>query len=158
MADQFSLCLADYVAQLQTLASTTSYFPAATGQAAGWQISEDDNVILSGSDYFITYRAGAFDNVRHGGGRQDNVWHVSTTLYMRFEEYSGLWTDFRAFRAAVLELPDTAPLQEHGIYGQSFVMGEQPGYLLNGQGDYMDFVVQKMDCIINQRVLVARKL
>ena len=39
MIDHFSVCLADYKAQLQTLSDP--YFPADTGRAAGWQVSEN---------------------------------------------------------------------------------------------------------------------
>ncbi len=156
MADQYSLCLAEFVAQLKTLAVSTSYFPAATGLPAGWQISEDDNIVNSGGDYFIIYRPGAFQQTR-SGQYQDNVWRVNIWLFMRFSEYTGLWARYREYRNAILQLPDTVPLKNIGINYQSFDASEDAGYQRDDTGNYTNFVVQKLQCTINQRVLITRK-
>lgn len=158
MADPFTDCLAEYKTQLLTLAASTSYFPAALGRPAGWQISENDNVIFDGGDYFIVLRPGTFRQQRRGN-YQDNTWTVRTFLYMRYAEYAGVWEDiFRPFRAAILELPDTVPLKEKGINGQDFTSGDEPGFLRDENGNYMNFVTQVLDCAITQRVLIRRAL
>lgn len=157
MTDQFSLCLGEYITQLKTLATSTAFFPAAIGRSAGWQISEDDTIVKDGGDYFIIYRLGQFQQTR-SGQFQENVWHINTWLFMRFSEYTGLWSGYRQFRSAVLELPDTQPLKRYGIYSQSFNAGQDAGYQRDENGNYTNFVVQQMDCTINQRVLITRAL
>ncbi len=158
MADQYSLCFAAYRTQLLTLADSTTYFPAVTGREAGWQISENDNIIFEGGDYFIVLRPGAFDQARQGGGNQGNVWTVRTFLFMRYQEYEGLWQTFRAFRNAVLELPDTVPLKTNNIEDQKFRAGEDAGYLRDSNGNYTNFVTQVIDCAITQRALIRRAM
>lgn len=157
MSDQFSLCFSEYKLQLQTLASSTDYFPIETGRELGWQITEDDNIIFSGGDYFIVLRPGTFTQ-RRNGNYQDNVWGVRTFLFMRYQEYEGLWLKFRAFRAAVLELPDTRPLKKYGMNEQVFNAAEDAGYLRDSNGNYTNFVTQVIDCAINQRVLIRRAM
>lgn len=157
MSDEFTNCFNAYKTQLATLAVSTSYFPAATGRAAGWQITENDNVIFEGGDYFIVLRPGTFQQGRRGG-HQENVWGVRTFLFMRFAEYTDLWTTFRAFRAAVLELPDTQPLKTYGVWSQVFTSGEDAGYLRDENGNYTNFVTQTLDCAISQRKLITPAL
>lgn len=154
MTDQYALCLAEYKLQLQTLSAT--YFPATTGRAAGWQVSEDDTTPLEGGDYFIVLKPGTFSNVRQGL-KQENEWHVTTILYVRYPEYWDAWRRFRLFRSDILSLPDTAPLKKHGMYDQSFASRDEAGYLINDQGQYTDFIVQSLDCTIRQRALIARQ-
>ena len=153
MSDQYDACLTAYKAQLLTLAST--FFPSSTGRAAGWQISENDTTPMEGGDYFITLRPGAFSQERRGEF-QDNVWGVTTILYYRYSEYATLWTNYKVFRSAILGLPDTKPLKTVGIRNQVFISNENAGYLLDGQGNYTNFVVQSLNCAITQRVLIRR--
>lgn len=154
MTDHFSAILTAYKAQIQTL--NDIYFPEAQGLAAGWQVSEDDTTPMQGGDYFVILRPGAFSTTRRGQF-QDNEWHVTTILYYRFSEYATLWQTYRAFRSDILGLPDTAPLKTMAITEQVFSAQENAGYLLDSNGNYTNFVVQTLDCRINQsRVITSR--
>jgi hypothetical protein len=153
--DPFSDIMTDYIAQLKTLADP--YFPESEGLPAGWQVSEDDTTPMSGGDYFITLRPGPFANPARNAV-QENQWHIQTILYMRFAEYKTAWSLFRVFRGAVLALRKTAPLQAHGVYDQTFIAADQAGYLVDGQGNYTDIVVQTLDCTIFQKILQNRQL
>lgn len=151
MTDQFSICLSDFKSQLQSL---TTYFPAVTGRAAGWQVSENDLIVMEGSDYFITLRPGNFDET---GTRvtQENEWHVITNIFMRFSEYEGLWTAFRVFRSDILGLTKTNPLTAHGIWFQKFSAQGEPQFLTDkNTGEYLGLVVQTIDTTIKQRVRI----
>lgn len=153
MTDQFDLCMTAYKTQLLTLAET--YFPAGIDKAAGWQISEVDATPQSGGNYFITLRPGTFSRNRNEDF-QMNDWHITTVLYMRYAEQGDIWPVFRTFRSAVIGLPDTAKIRSNGIYDQDFSAREDPGFLLNSQGQYTNFVVQSLDCSIKQRVHLRR--
>jgi len=153
LTDQYSLCLSDYITQLRTLAAI--YFPAVTGKAAGWQVSENDTVVKEGGDYFIVLRPGSFETARHGQ-HQDNIWRVRTLLFMRFNEYDSLWTAYRLFRSDILALPDTAPMTAHGIYNQTFSASDEAGYVRDDAGNYVGFIQQTLEATIMQRVLIAR--
>jgi len=150
MTDQYSVCLADFQTQLKTLASP--YFPAVTGRAAGWQVSENDLIPLEGGDYFVVTRPGPFKQVRQSDF-QENEWHVITVLYMRYVEYDNLWSTFRPFRSDILALPDTSPLRTHGIYNQTFAAQGEPGFVIDTKTrEYTDLVSQILDTTIYQRV------
>jgi hypothetical protein len=156
MTDEYTACFNLYKLQLQTL--NTSYFPANTGRAAGWQVSENDTVVMEGGDYFVTLRPGSFI-YNPKAGVEDNEWHVLTTLYMRYMEFEGLWDKFRVFRSSILNLPKTAPLKGAGIQGtrQRFLSLGDAGYLVSQpDGAYLNFVVQTLDCVVPQRVLTQR--
>lgn len=150
MTDQFDVCMTDYKAQLATLANP--YFPLSDGRPAGWQISEDDTTPYEGGDYFITLRPGSFSHPQSTQEFEMNDWHVTTVLYFKYVEYKDIWSLFRAFRHAVISLPESARLRTHGIYDQSFSASEEAGYLVDSQGNYTSFVVQKLDCLIRQKV------
>ncbi len=159
MADQFSLCLTEYKAQLANLINLptpeTTYFPAAEGREAGWQISEDDTTPLGGTDYAIVLKPGTFDQISQGSV-QTNLWGVTTVLYMRYQQYEGLWEQFRLFRSAILDLRNTHPMAKHGINNQKFTANERAGYLLDDQNRYTNFVVQSLECTITQRRIQRR--
>lgn len=140
--------------QLRTLSSV--YFPAVTGKAAGWQVSENDTAVMEGGDYFVILRPSAFDNPRSGGQLQQNIWHVRTMLFMRFNEYESLWSNYRSFRSDIIALPDTSPLVDYGIQKQEFSASDDAGYLRDADGNYAGFVQQTLECQITQRVLVPR--
>lgn len=150
MTDQFAVVVADYKLQLATLANP--YFPASVGRAAGWQVSEDDTTPYEGGDYFITLRPGSFSHPQDTQGFEMNEWHVITVLYFKYVEYKDIWSLFRTFRNAVVSLPETKQLRTHGIYDQTFSASEDAGYLVDSQGNYTSFVVQKLDCLIRQKV------
>ena len=150
MTDQFSLCLVDFQAQLRTISNL--FFPAVTGRTGGWQVSENDLTPMEGGDYFVILRPGVFSQKRVSDFCE-NEWHVLTTAYMRFSEYDNLWPLYRAFRSAILELPDTAPLKAHGIWKQTFVAQGEPGFIVDTKtGAYTDLVAQTLDVTIYQRV------
>lgn len=155
MADQFSLCLAEYKAQLARL--NNPYFPAPpdASQAAGWQISEDDTVWKAGVDYAITLKPGAFAQ-RSEGNVEFNDWGVITILWMRFTQYSDVWPLFRVYRNAVLNLRSAYPLHNHAIENQVFRAREDPGYLIDREGNYTTVVVQVLECTISQRRIQRR--
>lgn len=151
MTDQFSLCLTDLQTQLRTL---TTFFPAVTGRAAGWQVSENDLIPMEGGDYFATLRPGSFSQLRRGQ-TSENEWHILATLYMRFSEYDNLWSLYRAFRSAVLELPDTQPIRTNGIWDETMVAQGDPGFVVDTKtGSYTDLVAQTLDVTIRQRVKI----
>jgi len=156
MTDQFSLCLTAFQTQLRTISSP--YFPAVTGRAAGWQVSENDLTPMEGGDYFIVLRPGTFGNPRRGGQVVENEWHITTLLYLRFSEYDNLWSLYRAFRSAVLELPDTIPIRTDGIWEQTFSAQGEPGFVIDTRrpppDNYTDLVSQTLDCTIRQRVKI----
>jgi len=154
MADQFSLCLAEYKTQLATL--NDLYFPAAEGLPAGWQVSEDDTTPLQGADYAIVLKPGTFAQTSQGVNEY-NEWGVITVLYMKYPSYSDLWPRFRIYRNSILELRTTHPLKNHGIEDQTFRAREDAGYLINSQGDYTQLVVQTLECIIKQRRIQRRQ-
>jgi len=153
MTDQFSLCLTAFKTQLQTLSNP--YFPAVTGRAAGWQVSENDLTPMEGGDYFITLRPGVFSNQRQSSFSL-NEWHVLATLYMRFSEYDNLWTIYRAFRSAVIQLPETTPIRTNGIWEQTFSAQGEAGFVIDTKrpppDNYTDLVAQTLDITIKQRV------
>ena len=152
MTDQFSQCLSALTAQVRTLSAT--YFPATTGRATGWQVSENDLAPMEGGDYFVVFRPGSFGQARKSDF-QENEWHVIASLYMRFSEYESLWSTFRAFRSSILALPDTSPLRLYGIYDQTFAAQGEPGFIVDTQtGNYTDLVSQILDITIRQRVKV----
>ena len=152
MTDQFSLCLAAFTTQVRTLAGT--YFPATTGRAAGWQVTENDLAPMEGGDYFVVFRPGQFAQGRKSDF-QENEWHIVTSLYMRFSEYESLWSTFRAFRSAFIALPDTSPLRLYGIYEQTFAAQGEPGFIVDTlTGNYTNLVSQILDTTIRQRVKV----
>lgn len=153
MADQFSLCLAEYKSQLATL--NDPYFPAEEGRPAGWQITEDDTIWKAGVDYSITLKPGAFSQ-RWEGKQEFNEWGIITILWMRYKEYAEVWPAFRVYRNAVLNLPKTRPLKNHAIENQTFRAREDAGYLINSQGVYTSVVVQVLECTISQRRIQAR--
>jgi hypothetical protein len=132
------------------------YFPAITGKLSGWQVSENDTVVTEGSDYFTVLRPGSFENIRSGGGLQNNTWRVRTLLFMRFNEYDTLWSTYRAFRSDIIALPDTSPLINYGIQNQVFSASDEAGYLRDADGNYTGFVQQTLECAITQRVIVPR--
>lgn len=154
MTDQYSLCLSAYMTQLRTLSAT--YFPAITGKVAGWQVSEDDTVVREGGDYFVILRPGTFDMPQLSSSLQNNVWRVRTLLFMRYTEYANIWTQYRAFRSAILGLRETSPLTAYGIQKQEFSASDEAGYLRDDSGNYVGFVQQTLECTITQRVLVPR--
>lgn len=156
MTDQYSLCLSAYTTQIRTLSNV--YFPAITGEAAGWQVSENDTVVKKGSDYFVILRPGTFDNPQLSGALQNNIWRVRTLLFMRFAEYDNIWSSYRAFRSAILNLRETAPLHLYGIQKQEFSAVDEAGYLRDDLGNYTGFVQQTLECTITQRALVPRAL
>lgn len=149
--DDYALCLESLKTQLLTLGAT--YFPASTGRVVGWQISSDDTVVLEGGDYYIIHRPGTFSQSRQGD-LLENEWHVSMTLFVRYDEYETAWAKFTAFRNAILMLPETSPLRDNFIDGskQVFSGSDEAGYLLDDKGALTQFIVQKMDCVIPQRV------
>lgn len=152
MTDQFSLCLSAFQTQLRTLSAT--YFPAVTGRAAGWQVSENDLTPMEGGDYFVTLRPGQFSQLRRGQ-TSENEWHILATLYMRFSEYDNLWTLYRAYRSAILELPDTQPIRTNGIWDEVMVAQGDPGFVVDTKtGAYTDLVAQTLDVTIRQRVKI----
>lgn len=151
MTDQFSACLSAFQTQLQTL---TTFFPAVTGRAAGWQVSENDLIPMEGGDYFVTLRPGLFSQLRRGQV-SENEWHVLATLYMRFAEYDNLWTLYRAYRSAILELPDTQPIRVSGIWEQVMTAQGEPGFIVDTKsGAYLNLVAQTLDVTIKQRVKI----
>lgn len=158
-ADQYSLCLAEFKTQILTLHSDdTPYFPAVTGRAVGWQVSENENIVLEGSNYFVVLRPGAFTQ---GGTRilEENQWHVTTILYMRFAEFDGVWPAFRVFRSAFLALKKTARLKNKGIWNQTFIAQGEAGFVLDNKrpapDNYTDLVAQVFDITIFQKVKVS---
>lgn len=156
MPDAYTLCQNAFHVQLQTLSD--QFFPEVTGREAGWQVSENDLMPLEGSDYFVITRPGDFTQVRRGQHNM-NDWHITTTIYMRFKTYETLWSLYREFRGAILDLPETAPLKTAGIYGQSFVSRGQPGFVIDTKtGNTLDMVAQEIDVTINQKILVTRNL
>lgn len=151
MTDQYSLCLDALKTQLRTL---TAFFPAVTGMAAGWQVSENDLTPMEGSDHFVVLRPGAFSQTRRSD-MLENEWHTLATLYMRYAEYDNLWPLYRAFRAAVLELPDTKPIRTNGIWYQAMAAQGEPGYIVDAKtGAYLNLVAQTLDVTIKQRVKI----
>ena len=156
MDDHFSLCVADFKTQLQTL---TSYFPASEdgSRAAGWQVSENDQEILAGGVYFATIRPGAFAKPLKAGTFLVYEWHITLSLYMHFTQYDSIWSSFRDYRAAILNLEETAPLRNHGIFGQGFSAQGEAGFITDEvTRQFYNIVAQVMDVTINQRVLVTR--
>lgn len=152
MIDHFSECLTDYKAQLQTL--SVPYFPAVTGRAAGWQVSENDLTPMEGGDYFIVLRPGKPVQVRHGVVLE-NEWHVTTLVFVRFAEYDNLWPRYRPFFSDILNLQDTIPLQTHGIWYQNISAQDEPKFVVDTKtGNFTDLVMQPLDATIRQRVKI----
>jgi hypothetical protein len=149
MADEYGLCETALIAQFRTLADP--YFPAIDGNAAGWQVSRNDTIIQSGGVYFIVVRPGRFTRpALRSGGFIENEWHSLAIIYMQYQQHDGLWDLYRAYRASILDLLDR-PLRDHGIWSQEMSAIDDPGYLIDSQGNYTNFVVQTLDVTMKQR-------
>lgn len=152
MTDHYAVCESALVTRLRTL---TSYFPAATGLPAGWQVSDDDTVFSKGGDYFVIYRPGEFPTVQKGLLADVN-WHVKTVVYVRYTEYKTSWNKFKALRSDIFNLLNADPTlnRTNGVYNVTISSKDDAGRLLDTQGNPMNWIAQLLDVTITQRIKI----
>lgn len=142
MADQFTLCLEAYQMQLRSL---KKYFPKAN------QVSTDDNAPQKGGNYFAILRPASFSNNVHSQF-EENEWHITTIIYMRYKELKDVWDLFAVYRGDILELRRTNPLKTNGIWRQVFSASDDAGFLTDENNNYLGFIAQTLDVTIYQKV------
>jgi len=150
--DHYSVCETALATRLRTL---TTYFPAATGLSAGWQVSDDDTVFQLGGDYFIIYRPGEFPTVQKGM-LADVSWHVKAVVYVRFVEYKTSWNKFKLFRSDIFNLLNADPTlnKTNGVWNVTVSSKDDAGRLLDTQGNPMNWIAQLLDVTITQRIKI----
>ncbi len=157
MTDNYALCEAELVAQLKNLPAYFLVKKAAGEKAEQWRISSDDTAPQRGGPFWAIYRPGSFVNDVHSR-YEDNEWHIILSLYMRYGELKDVWSDYRNFRAAIIELRKTHPLHNHGVQDQTFAAIGEPGYLTDANDNYVGFIFQQIDVKIIQRLQVTMNL
>lgn len=160
MTDHYAVCETALATLLKTMTNEEDepYFPPITGREQGWQVTNDDTVLATGSDYYIVYRAGAhIPPERVGSGFVNFEHHVSAVLFHRFTEYASAWDDWNTFRAAVGDLLDNnrGLGGGSGVYDVRVVANEPAGRLTDRDGSELNFIAQAADIVIYQRARLA---
>lgn len=156
--DHYSVAELGLAVCLQSLGAT--YFPGDTKRATGWQVSDDDTVLTLGGDYFIVYRPGACPVTPIARGIYDYNWEVVLDLYVRYVSYKLSWAQFRAYRAAIVNLLNTHQTLNgtNGVHGVTFRSDARPQYFrFTGTPETAipNFLIQTTQVVVVQRVIYA---
>jgi hypothetical protein len=155
MTDDYKDCEDALITILQTL---TTYFPEK------WQVSDDDVVLTpSGkgskgtAEYLIVYRPGAMPVARVSDRIKDYSWEVVLDLFVRYYNYKQAWAQFKAVRAAIIDIVNIHPTlnNTHGVRRVYIGAGGSPQYMLAPNADPYkppDFVTQTLSVTVQQLV------
>jgi hypothetical protein len=157
MTNFYGQCKDGLIAKLRTL---TSYFPAGTGKAAGWQVSSSDLVISEGGEYFAIVRPGAFPSRRVSGKLKDVEWHCTVLLHYRFSKAETVWNEYELFRSDIFNVINADPTLggTPNVWDVVMDSSEEPGYLADSEGNTQNVIVQTCDVAITQRIPHATAL
>lgn len=143
MTDYYTLCETAIMTKLKTL---TTYFPNA------WQVTDDDEVIQRGADYFAIFMPDAFPSTRSDGHDLFVNWSILFDLYVRYTTKVESKTRFKAVRSDIFNLLHPACITDVNGVGR-IVLSASGGLMQDMPGDNPNFIIQTLSITVNQRVI-----
>lgn len=120
-----------------------------------WQVSDDEENIKKGKDYFIVTLPSTFSGTSPDAHSKDMTWVVLFDFYCRFQTKAGSTRKFELARDRIIEHYHSDPWLEK-TPGVSNVTINAVGEVLQDiAGDNPNFIIQTMSASIRQRVRLA---